>query len=203
MRRRRDTRAEHEQRTTMRSSTRRPPSLKQGERPRKTTQPGSKLWENQSLLFKPSNLSSFAMAAWANQNRHNFAVNQPKTEKVEATCPVSRDSRIQTQVYTLPKATFFIFPLGCLKGTLEHLAECSILSVWGYGARTCKVATTVANGEEEGEVHSSRNESWEEGSLTGCQFPGNWGFRAFNSGCMLIYCDNSPVTPGWSVGHTS
>lgn len=113
------------------------------------------------------------MAARANEDRHNFAVNQTETEKVEATCLVSRESRIQTQVSTLSKATFFTFPPGCLKGTLEHLAECSILSVWGYGACTCKVATRAANGEEEGEVHSGRNESWEEGSLTGCQFPGN------------------------------
>lgn len=94
--------------------------------------PGSKLWENTSLLFKPSSLRSSAMAAWANEDRsYGFypysTSNQPETEKVEATCPGSPESRIQTQVYTVPKARFFTLPSGCLKGTLKHLAECSFL----------------------------------------------------------------------------
>ena len=77
---------------------------------------------------------------------------------------------IQTQVYTLPKATFFTFPPGGLKEILEHLAECSFLFAWGYGTHTRKVATRADNGEEEGEVHASRNESGEEGFLTRSKF---------------------------------
>lgn len=118
------------------------------------------------------------MAAQANKDRSCgcdlcCTVNQPEAEKVEVTCSGSPEGRTPTQVCTAPKATFFTLALGCLKVALDHLAECNFLCVGEYMARTRKAVTRRDDGEKEGEVQASREESSEEVSLIGRKFPGN------------------------------